>query len=162
MLHLVRVGQWMGHRNLKSFWRERNGALWSFICPLCRVERRLPLGPRPGTLKHFFQIGLLTVVFAILCWSKLSGRGFIAFIPFWSIFEVLYRWKLRILLPCSQCGFDPYLFSSDVKRAQQEVEHHWRKKFADKGIPYPHDPKVGLNVPVPVLKPGVSTPELLG
>ena len=56
---------------------------------------------------------------------------------------------MRAALPCQQCGFDPYLFLIDEEWAKKEVEQHWRKKFADHGIPYPekqpenHDGKIG-------------------
>jgi hypothetical protein len=42
-------------------------------------------------------------------------------------------------LACNHCGFDPYLYLIDVPRAREVVENHWRKKFAEKGIPYPKD-----------------------
>jgi hypothetical protein len=42
---------------------------------------------------------------------------------------------------CPQCGFDPFLYMVDVKRARNEVETHWRRKFAEKNIPYPERPK---------------------
>ena len=54
-------------------------------------------------------------------------------------FEGYYRSRVRIALSCPHCGFDPYLYLTDVKRARQEIEAYWRKKFAEKGIPYPGD-----------------------
>ena len=61
--------------------------------------------------------------------------------PFWAIFEVIYRWRTRALLPCKECGFDPYLYLIDPELAKKEVEDYWKKKFDDKGIPYP-DPNM--------------------
>jgi hypothetical protein len=43
-------------------------------------------------------------------------------------------------MACPQCGFDAFLYMVDVKRARAEVEAHWRKKFAEKGVPYPEKP----------------------
>jgi hypothetical protein len=73
----------------------------------------------------------------IATWKWMSWKGIVSFVPFWTIFELGYRWKMRAALGCPQCGFDPYLFLVDAKWARKEIEAHWRKKFAEKGIPYP-------------------------
>ena len=46
------------------------------------------------------------------------------------------------MLACPHCGFDPYLYLADVKLARQEIEEHWKRKFAEHGIPFP-SPKHG-------------------
>lgn len=125
---------------LKSFWQQRQGKLWCFLCPVCRTSRRIPCRPQPGGVRHFFQVGLTAAVFTLLCWKGLGWKGVISFLPLWTGFEVFYRWRLRAILPCRECGFDPYLFKTDVNRAKNEIETHWRKKFEEKGIPYPAPP----------------------
>ena len=52
---------------------------------------------------------------------------------------MVYRAKVRAALRCERCGFDPFLYLVDVKRARLEIENHWRKKFEEKGIPYPEE-----------------------
>ncbi len=126
---------------LKSLWRDRSRGLWSFLCPLCKAQRKVLMRPRPGGV-HFIQIGLTSVMFTLLFWSVLGWRGVVSFVPFWTLFEIVYRWRLRAVLPCRQCGFDPYLFLADVDSAKVEIETHWKKKFAEKGIPYPDTPSV--------------------
>ena len=120
----------------KSFWKEKNTKHWSFFCPLCRVNRRVAYHPRP-TPKHYFQIALTTVVFMLATWPWFGWKGAVAFVPFWTVFEVFYRTRMRADLSCPQCGFDPYLYLVDIKRAREEIETHWRKKFAEKGVPFP-------------------------
>ena len=80
-------------------------------------------------------------MFMILTWKWFSWRGIASFVPFWTVFEVVYRLRMRAALACNQCGFDPYLFAVDEKRARQEINAHWRRKFAEKGIPYPEPSK---------------------
>lgn len=125
-------------RSLKSVWKEHPHQVWGFYCPLCRAERRLPFRPSPGP-RHYAQIGLTTVFLAVLTWPLFGWKGLVLFLPLWTVFEMVYRARARAHLHCSQCGFDPYLYLVDVKRARKEVELHWRKKFAEHGVPYPGD-----------------------
>ena len=115
----------------------QHGSFWKFICPLCQADRRISGRSRPGGMKHFLQIGLTAFVFMMATWNWMSWKGIVSFVPFWVLFELGYRWKMRAMLCCTQCGFDPNLFMVDEKRARQEIEAHWRKKFLEKGIPYP-------------------------
>ena len=120
----------------KTLWRDKQSKVWSFYCPNCRTARRLPNRPRPS-LRHFVQIGLTSAFFPLLTWSWFGLKGFVSFLPMWIVFENLHRARVRVALYCSNCGFDPYLYLIDVASARQEVETYWRKRFSDKGIPYP-------------------------
>jgi hypothetical protein len=131
----------------KVFWKEKGTKPYSFICPLCTSQRKIPYQPRP-TPRHYVQIGLTAACLMLLTWPIFGWKGFVSFIPLWTVFEILYRGKVRGALSCPQCGFDAYLYMVDVKRARTEVESHWRKKFADKGIPYPEKPQP-LEPPTP-------------
>ncbi|OFZ83113.1 MAG: hypothetical protein A3K03_10110 [Bdellovibrionales bacterium RIFOXYD1_FULL_44_7] len=125
----------------KAFWKERHPNVWAFFCPFCRAERRLPYNPRPGRLKHYIQVGLTAIVFTCVTWKWFQFKGLVSFLPFWAIFEIFYRTRVRVALSCPHCGFDPYLYLSDVKKAREEIENYWRKKFVEKGIPYPEKDK---------------------
>jgi len=120
----------------KSMWKEKSRPIWSFYCPLCKAPRRVPYRPKPGGLRQVGQVFLTAAFFTLLTWKWFAWKGIVSFIPFWTIFEVVYRTRLRAALGCVQCGFDPYLFMRDVDLARAEVESHWRKKFEEKGIPY--------------------------
>lgn len=129
----------MDPRDLKSLrtkWRERAPTRWSFFCPLCRVTRQVSCSARP-TWRHMGQVALTSVVFTLLTWNWFEWRGIVSFVPFWTIFEIIYRSKLRVALHCPNCGFDPYLYLVDIQRARTEIENHWRKKFSEKGVPFP-------------------------
>lgn len=120
----------------KTLWHVRASSSWRFYCPLCRVERRISMRPRPSVW-HFFQLSLLSVVFTLAAWPWFSWKGLVSFLPFWTGFEIIFRLRLRASIPCSQCGFDPYLYLDNPERAKKEIDLYWRNKFAEKGIPYP-------------------------
>jgi len=122
---------------LRSLWREKKSdKSWSFYCPQCKVPRRVPYRPQPS-VRHYLQIGLTAVVFTLLTWNWFHWKGVVSFLPLWILFEIIYRTKLRAALNCECCGFDPVLYRVDVKRARREIEDHWKKKFEQKGIPFP-------------------------
>lgn len=122
---------------IKSFWKEKRTDLWSFYCPLCTSPRKVSYRPQPGGAWQVAQVASTAVFFTLVCWSYFSWKGLISFFPFWTLFEIIYRARVRAALNCPHCGFDPYLYLTDVPKARQEVENHWRKKFAEKGIPFP-------------------------
>ncbi len=124
-------------KSFKTLWQARYRRLWCFLCPLCRAPRRIPFRSQPGGGRHLFQVLLTSAIFTLFFWSQLNWRGVVCFFPFWTLFEFAYRWRMRAILSCPQCGFDPYLFRSDIHRARGEIESHWRKKFKEKGVPYP-------------------------
>jgi hypothetical protein len=122
---------------LKSQWQQKYHQIWGFYCPLCKVERRIPYRPKPGGFRQISQVALTSALITIGLWKWLAWKGILSFLPLWTGFEVIYRSRVRAALICSSCGFDPYLFLSNEEKAKDEIETHWRKKFTEKGIPYP-------------------------
>jgi hypothetical protein len=86
-------------------------------------------------------MGLTAAFFTLVTWQWFTWKGVVSFVPLWVIFEAVYRARVRVAMRCPHCGFDPYLYLVDVNRARTEIESHWRKKFAEKGIPYPEKPQ---------------------
>lgn len=136
----------------KTLWKpEIFEKQWRFYCPHCHAPRQVPFHPNPHQLKNYLRIALCTLVFVVATFSWFEWKGLVAFVPFWALFETLYRLRARAQLVCRQCGFDPFLYLSDPKKARAEIELFWRKKFAEKGIPYPEkksNPQSGQN-PIP-------------
>lgn len=128
----------------KSIWKESRARATHFYCPNCRVRRVMKAPLNPGTIAHYLQIGLTSVVFTLLTWPLFGVKGAVSFVPIWALFEAVYRVKNRATLACTECGFDPFLYKIDVDRARKTIEDHWRKKFEEKGLPFPDpkDPKV--------------------
>lgn len=122
--------------SLKTVWQEARKDVWSFYCPQCKVPRRVPYRPKPSP-KHFAQVGLTSIVFTLATWNWFGWKGLVSFVPMWMVFEIIYRARMRSALNCANCGFDPVLYLVDAQRARREIEQHWRRKFEEKGIPYP-------------------------
>ena len=121
---------------IKSLWREQRRSGVSFLCPLCRTPRSVPHRTSPG-LRHVVQVAMTAVFLTAVTWNWFEWKGLVSFAPMWMAFELIYRIRARGMLACPHCGFDPYLQLTDARRAREEIEAHWRKKFAEKGIPYP-------------------------
>ena len=120
-------------------WTPAKREVHGFFCPNCRTERRVPGKPTPYRPIHIARIALLSAAFTLACFPILEWKGLVSFLPFWVGFEVLYRLRFRSNMGCPHCGFDPYLYMSDMKRARQEVDTYWRRVFKDKGVPFPGD-----------------------
>ena len=100
----------------------------------------MSIQPKPGW-KHFVQIMITAMFFTLVTWKFFEWKGIVSFVPFWIVFETVYRLKVRVEMSCPYCGFDPYLYLTDVKKARAEIENFWRLKFKERGIPFPGDPE---------------------
>src|SRR5690606_26024778 len=93
----------------------------------------------PARWEHVARVGLTTVLLTSLTWSWFGVKGLVSFFPLWVLFETIYRLRMRALIPCPHCGFDPFLYMRDVSQARAAIEEFWRGKYAAKGVPYPGD-----------------------
>lgn len=125
-------------RELKTLWRPKQSRSIDFLCPLCRTRRRLPQGSNPR-LRHWSQLVLTTFVLVILLWEWAGPKSVLLFFPLATLFEFIFRMKARTQLPCPHCGFDPYLALQSETQAKSEIEAFWKKKFKEKGVPYPSE-----------------------
>ena len=121
----------------KSLWKGGPAQVYSFFCPLCSVNRRVPFRSRPGGVRQISQVLITAAFFTLITWEWFSWKGIVSFVPFWAVFEFSYRSRMRVSLKCQSCGFDPFLCLIDKDKAKVEIDAHWRQKFAEKGIPYP-------------------------
>lgn len=120
--------------------RARYPHLFQFYCPQCGVAKRLPFSPQPGA-RHFFQVGLTSLLLMIALWPWWGLKGAVVFLPLWIAFEVIYRVRVRARMRCTQCGFDPFLYMTDIGRARAEMVEHWRKLYEERGLKYPPENK---------------------
>ena len=121
----------------RTLWESPSHKVFSFFCPQCRSQRRIPLKPHPVSFLNVFRVLVSTVLFTILFFKFFAFKGLFVFFPLWISFEVLYRMRVRSLMACPGCGFDPYLYVQDPQNARKGIEQFWREKFKEKGIPYP-------------------------
>lgn len=114
----------------------------SFYCVGCNRERRLTAPAKVGSARFFVHIAITTAFCTLLTWPwlGLKGAGFFL-IPVGLAFEMIYRLKMRADLVCPDCHFDPTLYLVDPHKAVRQVEETWRKKYEEKGIPYPETKK---------------------
>ncbi len=110
---------------------------YDFFCPHCRIERRLATRPNPWQPKYVFQIGLTSMVISLALWPLMGAKGLVSFVPLWAVFETVFRLRARALLVCPECGFDPFLYLQDVKKARAQVEARMRDRFKERGLPWP-------------------------
>jgi hypothetical protein len=73
----------------------------------------------------------------MLSWNWLGFVGLFSIVPFWIVFELVYRIRLRTGFECKVCGFDPYLYLHDIQKAKAQVDARLRQTYALKGVPYP-------------------------
>jgi hypothetical protein len=139
---LQQLGKWQG----KDLWPGSRHKPYAFYCANCKSSRKLLLNPSPYSFQRFMQVALTSVFLMLVSWPLFGFRGLVFFVPSWAVFEVVYRARVRAEVKCPHCGFDPYLYMVDVQRARQQMEAHWRKKFEERGIPYPE--KGGITQPV--------------
>jgi hypothetical protein len=113
-----------------------------FFCAGCGRERKLAPPAKAGSLRFFAHVVIATGFFSLLSWPWMGFKGLLAWvIPVGFVMEALHRLKMRSALECPDCRFDPFLYLSDQKRAVSQVEDAWRKKFKEKGIPFPENPR---------------------
>ncbi len=132
------------NRSSRMEWlfRASRGEPFRFYCVGCKRERWQSPPAKAGSLKFFSQIAITTAFFSAMFWPWMGFKGVLAFlVPVGLVMEVAYRLKMRGSVACPDCGFDPILYLSDRKKAVRQVEEAWRKKFEEKGIPFPEKPK---------------------
>ena len=128
---------WMVREWLKK--AEADG--FRFYCVSCKRQRLLSPPARVGSSRFFAQVLITTGFFTALAWPWMGAKGFLAFLlPVGLFLETAYRLKMRQSMVCPDCSFDPILYLIDRKKAALQVEEAWKKKFEEKGIPFPTKP----------------------
>lgn len=141
----------------KAIWKSKSTEPFQFYCPVCKAERRIPCNPNPETLTHIVKVLITTAFTTLICWPLFSWKGLVSIFPIWTLFELYFRTNVRSKLMCPHCAFDPYLYLVDIKKARNEIEVHFRRKFEDLGIPYPES-----DAPAQTEEKIVQNPNLTG
>lgn len=104
-----------------------------FVCPLCQY----PQGTntiRRVTWRNHLQLAVLTAACVVLAWPLFGGKGVALYFLFWGIFEFAFRLRKRQALVCQSCGFDPFLYKQDVKRAREALRKHWQTRIETENL----------------------------
>ena len=123
--------------NLNSIWKKLERTGFKFYCVSCHKERHIEVPARAGSFQFYFHAGVTTAFMMLITWPIFHWKGVVLLVPVLGIFEGLYRMKMRSVLVCPDCDFDPILYMVDPDKAAQQVENVWRKKFEEKGYPFP-------------------------
>ncbi len=116
----------------QDFYYFREGKL-HFFCPLCHYHQSTNTIRRIGR-KHFAQLALVTIACTVAGWPIFGWNGLYLIFPFWLSFELFYRLRKRQALICESCGFDPFLYRQDVRKARAALKEHWQKKIETENL----------------------------
>jgi hypothetical protein len=135
-----------------AIWKKIEETGFKFYCVGCNRERRIHPPARIGSALFYLQILITTASLSVAAYPWLGFKAF-AFlvIPVGIAFEVFYRMKMRAAMVCPDCEFDPILYLVDRKKAAHQVERVWRKKFEQRGLPYPEKNQRKPVVPTPLV-----------
>jgi hypothetical protein len=67
-------------------------------------------------------------------WPIFGVNGVLFYLLWWSSFEVIYRLRKRDALVCRNCGFDPFLYKQDRKKARSAVQKYWRDRIENEEL----------------------------
>jgi hypothetical protein len=127
---------------INRIFKQMDGPGFRFFCVSCKRERLQAPPAKVGSPRFFAHIIIATAFFAAIFWPLLGIKGVFAFLlPVGIVMEAVYRLKMRAALICPDCQFDPVLYLVDREKAVRQVEEAWRKKFTEKGIPFPEKPR---------------------
>jgi hypothetical protein len=125
-------------RATDTLWKKIEQSGFKFYCVGCNRERRIHPPAKIGSLLFYAQILITTSLLTLLTYPWFGMKGVALFvIPVGIGFEAVYRMKMRAAIVCPDCDFDPILYLVDKKKATQQVEQVWRKKFEQRGFVYP-------------------------
>lgn len=99
-----------------------------FFCPICKDHKSTKLDRKVGW-RHHAAFSLATAAIMILGWPVFGLRAVVFYFPIWMGFELIHRMRKRVSLVCEGCGFDPFLYKSDVERAREAMRKHWQTKI---------------------------------
>jgi hypothetical protein len=127
------------------------GAEINCYCAFCRTPRKIY---RKKTLSfvNFLQAALISSFLTWLFWQGLEPKGLLIFIACLSVIEMLILGRSRLAIDCPECGFDPYLYIKDQKRACDKVKEHLDLRKSDPDVWLAKRPPLMLPTQKP--KPG--------
>ena len=104
-----------------------------FFCPLCKYHQSTSTIERVE-LKHHAQILVFTLALTLLFFPLAGWNGLLFYLPLFAGFEFVYRLRKRQALVCQSCGFDPFLYKQDVKKAREALRQHWQTRIEKENL----------------------------
>jgi hypothetical protein len=122
----------MGSKVEHSYYGYREGRI-HFFCPLCKEHKSTKI-PQKINWRHHASLAILTTVFTYVAYPIFELKGAFLYFFFWTLLEFGVRAKKREALICKSCGFDPFLYKTDVKRARNALRKHWQVKIEKENL----------------------------
>ena len=104
-----------------------------FYCPLCGHHQTTST-IKTMNWRHHLQIALLTVAATTLTYPWIGLAGIALYPIFLAGFDFFYRLRKRQALVCESCGFDPFLYKKDVRKARAALKKHWEQRIAKENL----------------------------
>lgn len=105
---------------------------FEFFCPLCCSRQRTNTIDRMG-LRHHVALLTGTLVFTLLFWQIFGIKAIATYVVYWAIFEAVYRMRKRNEFVCKNCGFDPFLYKTDVVKMRAQVKDYLQNRILNEG-----------------------------
>lgn len=99
-----------------------------FFCPLCHYHQSTNTIEKVSW-KHHAQLVLATLAITLFTWSFFGLKALSFYLVLWAGFEFFYRARKREALICQSCGFDPFLYMRDRKKARSVLKKQWQEKI---------------------------------
>lgn len=105
---------------------------FEFFCPLCCSRQRTNTIDRMSW-RHHAALSIGTIAFTFLFWNVFGIKALATYLVYWTIFETVYRMRKRAEFICRNCGFDPFLYKSDVEKMRAEVKSKLQERILTEG-----------------------------
>ncbi len=115
-----------------SFYGYREGRI-HFFCPLCKEHQSTKIAQNIGW-RHHLSLTTLTTAVTYVAYPIFEMKGIFLYFFFWMLLEFGIRTRKRDALICRSCGFDPFLYKLDVRRARNALRKHWQEKIEKENL----------------------------
>lgn len=134
-----------GHSSVvSSYLKKLEATGFKFYCVGCHRERLISVPAKAGSVQFYIHALLSTGFLMLITWPFFNWKGIVWALPVLLALEFFYRLKMRSILVCPDCQFDPILYMVNRDKAVHQVDEAWRKKFEIHGIPYPERRKTKI------------------
>jgi hypothetical protein len=101
------------------------------MCPQCRSTRVLPFAP--GSRWPWIRaIVGWTSILTLILWPLLGLKGLLSVLPVATAVELWFRMRLRVVMECEHCGFDPFLYVKDRAQAIARVKAKLEQVYTER------------------------------
>lgn len=105
---------------------------FEFFCPLCCSLQKTRTIDKISW-QHHLGMAVVTILITLFAWPLFGAKGLSIHLVIWGGFEIMYRLRKRTEFICRNCGFDPFLYKSDVDKMRSEVKSFLQNRILTEG-----------------------------